>query len=76
MPKIRFEQEKEVLQALEFMNRRFGISVILSMCLTCRECYGVKNGLGNHGISHGYCPECGEIVIKKAKEGKNVDGNI
>jgi hypothetical protein len=43
----------------------------LSMCLTCRECYGVKNGLGNHGLSHGYCPECFEIEARKARGGKN-----
>jgi hypothetical protein len=75
MPKIRFDQEKEILQALEFMNRRFGIGIILSMCLICREYYGVKNGLGNHGLSHGYCPECFEIEARKARGGKNVDGN-
>jgi hypothetical protein len=71
MPKIRFEQEKEVVESLDFMHRRFDISIILSMCLICRECYDVKNGLGSHGISNGFCDPCREIEAIKARGGKN-----
>lgn len=68
MSKITASNQKEIESCLEFMHRRFGIDIILAKCIVCEEIYGIKDGQGVYGISHGFCEKCGKIELKKIKK--------
>jgi hypothetical protein len=55
--KINYKNQSIIESMLEFMLRKAELGIILSVCLTCQEIYGVKLGHGVQGLSHGYCPE-------------------
>lgn len=40
-------------------------SILFSVCLICNQIYGIKDGQGVTGLSHGYCPECGKIILEQ-----------
>jgi len=65
--KITWKNEKVIESSLEFIGRKTGLYIIVSVCLVCQEAYGVKLGGGITGRSHGYCLGC----LGKIKDGKN-----
>ena len=50
-----------IREYLKVMDR----SRLFSVCCSCGQYLGVKDGKGNSGVSHGYCPIClGELMEK------------
>ncbi len=37
-------------------------------CVSCKEIYDVRDGLGKNDISHGLCPRCFEKAIEEARK--------
>ena len=52
------EMEAALRDDLLDIQRLYDVHVIVTVCMYCREEYGVKDGEGVAGISHGICPRC------------------
>ena len=62
-------REKAIISTLDKLSA-LDVFIIVSKCLQCGDYYGVKDGQGVHGISHGYCNrECVDIAAMMAGEG-------
>jgi hypothetical protein len=65
--KITWKNEKIIENCLEFLGKKTGLYIIVSVCLVCQDAYGVKFGGGHTGRSHGYCQECLKNIRKEAE---------
>jgi len=66
--KVTYKNEKLIDTMLRYMNDKTGLSIIVSVCLMCQECYNIKDGEEQYGWSHGYCNKCSAEALKKLKE--------
>jgi len=49
---------------LKMGKEHHNISIIVTLCQQCGVYMGVKDGMGQYGVSHGLCPRC----LKKQRE--------
>ncbi len=61
------KQQHDIAEYLKSLHTIYGLDIIVSVCMVCGRYLGVKDGGGNHGVSHGICPEC---AIKMKREMK------
>jgi len=69
MPKLS-QSNLSIIDKLLNLLQQQGISLILSICSSCGEWLGSKDGNGVCGISHGYCGKCAD-KLRLEWRGKN-----
>ena len=58
--------------AVKLFSKHTASDLIMTVCCICGIPYGVKDGQGVQGVSHGYCEECrGKLTHTVKQKGGN-----
>ena len=68
MPKLTKDDQVEIKADLDHMADWYGLHWIVSICMECGEYTGIKDGEGNHGVSHELCKGCLEKHMEELRK--------
>ncbi len=67
--KLDRQKQNDTMVGLTILHQ-LGINIIVSVCMSCGEYLGEKDGEGNFGLSHGLCVPCLGKAKKELKGGE------